>query len=86
MAADIHEQLTKYITDAHSIEVQALAQLDDAPEAAKEPGFEQALREHRKETERHERLTRQLLDNVQDRSVVVVSSRSSRPCFARLRL
>ncbi len=41
MAADIHEQLTKYITDAHSIEVQALAQL---------------------ETERHERQTRQLLD------------------------
>ena len=62
MAADIHEQLTKYITDAHSIEVQALAQLDKAPEAAKEAGFEQALREHRKETERHERLTRQLLE------------------------
>ena len=62
MAADIHEQLTKYITDAHSIEVQALAQLDSAPEAAREQGFEHALREHRKETERHERLTRQLLE------------------------
>ena len=62
MAADIHEQLTKYITDAHSIEVQALAQLDSAPNAAKEPGFEQALREHQSETERHERLTRQLLE------------------------
>jgi ferritin-like metal-binding protein YciE len=62
VAADIHEQLTKYITDAHSIEVQALAQLESAPVAAKEPGFEHALREHQTETGRHERLTRQLLE------------------------
>ena len=62
MAADIHEQLTKYITDAHSIEVQALAQLEKAPDVAEYPPFEQALREHLSETERHERLTRQLLD------------------------
>jgi ferritin-like metal-binding protein YciE len=62
VAADIHEQLTKYITDAHSIEVQALAQLESAPEAATEPGFEEALRRHQQETERHERLTRQLLE------------------------
>src|SRR5438477_600718 len=62
MAADIHEQLTKYITDAHSIEVQALAQLEKAPDVAEYPPFEQALREHTSETERHERLTRQLLD------------------------
>ena len=62
MAAEIHEQLTKYITDAHSIEVQALAQLEKAPDVAEYPPFEQALREHMSETERHERLTRQLLD------------------------
>jgi ferritin-like metal-binding protein YciE len=62
MAADIHEQLTKYITDAHSIEVQALAQLEKAPDVAANPGFEHALREHYTETERHERLTRQLLE------------------------
>ena len=31
MAADIQEQLTKYLTDAHSIEEQALAQLRTAP-------------------------------------------------------
>jgi ferritin-like metal-binding protein YciE len=62
VAVDIHEQLTKYVTDAHSIEVQALAQLDSAPDAAQEPGFEQALREHQQETKRHERLTRQLLE------------------------
>jgi len=63
MAADIHEQLTTYTSDAHSIEVQALAQLEKAPEVAKYPAFEQALREHYEETERHERLTRQLLDD-----------------------
>jgi len=42
--------------------VQALAQLEKAPDAAEYPPFEQALREHMPETERHERLTRQLLD------------------------
>jgi len=62
MAADIHEQLTRYLTDAHSIEVQALAQLEKAPDVAADPGFERALREHYAETERHERLTRELLD------------------------
>src|SRR5437763_12469598 len=62
MAADIHEQLTTYIIDAHSIEVQALAQLEKAPNVAKNPAFEHALSEHYSETERHERLTRQLLD------------------------
>jgi ferritin-like metal-binding protein YciE len=62
MAADIREQLTKYITDAHSIEVQALAQLEKAPDVAGDPAFAEALREHRAETERHERLTRKLLD------------------------
>ena len=31
MASDIQEQVTKYLTDAHSIEAQALAQLRRAP-------------------------------------------------------
>jgi ferritin-like metal-binding protein YciE len=62
VATDIHEQLTKYISDAHAIEVQALAQLDQAPDAAQYPPFEAALSEHKVETERHEKLTRQLLD------------------------
>ena len=44
MARDIHEQLTKYLTDAHSIEVQAIAQLKDAPDLAGDPGFAGALR------------------------------------------
>jgi hypothetical protein len=29
---DLHEQLTKYFGDAHSIEVQALSQLRTAPD------------------------------------------------------
>jgi hypothetical protein len=31
MPDDIHGQLTRYLTDAHSIEEQALAQLHTAP-------------------------------------------------------
>jgi ferritin-like metal-binding protein YciE len=62
MARDIHEQLTKYVADAHSIEVQALAQLEKAPDLAEYPAFEQALRDHYSETQRHERSTRQLLE------------------------
>jgi ferritin-like metal-binding protein YciE len=60
--SDIHEQLTKYLTDAHSIEVQALAQLKRAPDLAGDPQLAQQYREHLAETEGHERRTRELLD------------------------
>ena len=40
---DIQEQLTKYLTDAHSIEEQALAQLRSAPDLAGDPDAEGAL-------------------------------------------
>ena len=62
MARELHEQLTKYLTDAHSIEVQALAQLRTAPELAGDAELERAFREHLSETEGHERLTRELLE------------------------
>jgi ferritin-like metal-binding protein YciE len=62
MARDIDEQLTKYLTDAHSIEVQALAQLRTAPDLAGAPELAAAFRAHLAETEGHERLTRALLD------------------------
>lgn len=62
MARDIHEQLTKYLTDAHSIEVQALAQLKTAPDLAGAPPLAEAFRSHLMETEGHERLTRELLE------------------------
>ena len=62
MAEDIHEQLTKYLTDAHSIEVQALAQLRTAPDLAGDPELASNFREHLRETEGHERLVREALE------------------------
>jgi ferritin-like metal-binding protein YciE len=59
---DLSEQLVKYLTDAHSIEVQALAQLRTAPDLADDPENAAAFREHLKETERHEQLVRDLLE------------------------
>src|SRR5579884_3805330 len=56
------EQLVKYLTDAHSIEVQALAQLRTAPDLAADPENTAAFREHLDETAEHERLVRGLLE------------------------
>jgi ferritin-like metal-binding protein YciE len=61
MANDIHEQVTKYLTDAHSIEEQALAQLRTAPKIAGDPELARAYRDHLDETEGQERLVRELL-------------------------
>jgi ferritin-like metal-binding protein YciE len=58
----IDEQLVKYLTDAHSIEVQALAQMRSAPDMADAPQLAEAFRAHLVETERHEQLTRERLD------------------------
>jgi ferritin-like metal-binding protein YciE len=55
------EQLTKYVEDAHSIEVQALAQLRKAPDIAGDPELAAIYREHLVETEGHERATRSAL-------------------------
>jgi ferritin-like metal-binding protein YciE len=62
MARDASEQLTKYLTDAHSIEEQALQQLRRAPDLAGDPRIAAAFREHLGETEGHERLVRGLLE------------------------
>jgi ferritin-like metal-binding protein YciE len=63
MAADtLEEQLVKYLTDAHSIEVQALAQMRSAPGLASDPGLASAFRDHEAETERHEQLMRDCLE------------------------
>lgn len=50
---DIHEQLTKYLTDAHAIEEQSLAQMRTAPDIAGEPELARAFQEHLAETESH---------------------------------
>jgi ferritin-like metal-binding protein YciE len=62
MADDIHTQLTRYLTDAHSIEEQSLAQLRAAPELAGDPQLASAYREHLGETEIHEQTIRRLLE------------------------
>src|SRR6185437_14005939 len=63
MAREIDDQLTKYLTDAHSIEEQALAQLRTAPDLAGDPEIAAAFDLHRVETERHEAATRRMLDD-----------------------
>jgi ferritin-like metal-binding protein YciE len=62
MGRQIQEQLTKYLTDAHSIEEQSLQQMRMAPDIAGEPGLERAFVEHLAETERHESRIRSLLE------------------------
>src|SRR5918997_569323 len=58
----IDEQLTKYLTDVHSIEEQALAQLRLAPRVAGDRELARAYAEHLRETEDQERLVREQLE------------------------
>jgi len=58
---EIDDQLIKFLTDVHSIEVQALAQLEHAPEIAGDPALAKAFSEHLEETREHERLVLDLL-------------------------
>jgi ferritin-like metal-binding protein YciE len=53
---DLQEQLIKYLTDAHSIERQALVQMKAAPGMAGDSEMAAAFEQHRTETEEHERL------------------------------
>src|SRR3954470_18945765 len=63
MAADtLEEQLVKYLTDAHSIEMQALAQMRSAPDLADDERLSTAFKQHEGETERHEQLVRDRLE------------------------
>jgi ferritin-like metal-binding protein YciE len=59
---NLDEQLTKYLTDAHSIEEQALIQMRLAPRMAGTANIARIFREHLAETAEHERLTRERLD------------------------
>jgi len=53
---DLQTQLIKYLTDAHSIEHQALIQMKMAPGMAGDSEIAAAFELHRTETEEHERL------------------------------
>jgi ferritin-like metal-binding protein YciE len=61
MTRSLDDQLVKYLTDAHSIEEQALQQLRTAPAIAGDPELAAAFRAHIAETEGHERLVRERL-------------------------
>lgn len=58
----LEEQLTKYLTDVHSIEQQALVQMRAAPKLAGDQALAAAFTRHVTETEEHERLIRECLD------------------------
>jgi ferritin-like metal-binding protein YciE len=60
--SDIQEQLVKYLTDAHAIEVQALAQMKAAPKMAGTEQLAQMYEQHERETETHKRLIEQRLE------------------------
>jgi ferritin-like metal-binding protein YciE len=67
----LDDQLTKYLTDVHSIEVQAIAQLKAAPDIAGDSGLRKAFEDHLAETREHERLvSEQLEDRGADASTV----------------
>ena len=55
------EQLTKYLTDVHSIEEQALQQLGTAPEIAADEELSRVFREHLTETQDQKRRVRERL-------------------------
>src|SRR4051794_8352720 len=58
----LHEQLHKYLTDCHSIEVQALAQMKRAPAIAGNDELADIYRGHERETEEHKRLIEERLE------------------------
>src|SRR3954452_3798846 len=57
-----NEQLIKYLADAHSIEEQALQQMKQAPNLARDAELIRAFEQHLTETVRHEQLTRERLE------------------------
>jgi ferritin-like metal-binding protein YciE len=60
-ARDINQQLIMYLTDVHSIEVQALAQMKRAPDIAGNDTLVAIFSQHLEETRQHERLVLDLL-------------------------
>lgn len=62
MPDTLEEQLTKHLTDVHSIEEQALRQLRAAPEIVGDPELSRVFSDHLVETEEHERRVRKRLE------------------------
>lgn len=62
MPSTLDKQLTKYLSDVHSIEEQALQQLRTAPKIAGDDELAHTFREHLTETEDQERRVRERLE------------------------
>lgn len=62
-SAQPHEQLVTYLTDVHSMEMNAIEMLKTGAEHAGEPALKQAFREHLAETEEHARLIERCLEH-----------------------
>jgi ferritin-like metal-binding protein YciE len=62
MADNLHDQLHKYLTDVHSIEIQALAQLKRAPKIAGGDELAQMYEQHERETEEQKRLIEERIE------------------------
>ena len=60
--SDIQEQLDKYLTDVHAIEVQALVQLKAAPKIAGDERLAGMYARHEEETQEHKRLVEERLE------------------------
>ncbi len=61
---DLDDQLIKYLTDAHSIEQQALEQMKRAPDIAGDPAISEQFSQHLTETEQHEQRVRERLEEL----------------------
>ncbi len=89
MTRTITTQLAGYLSDAHAIEEQALAQLRSAPGVAGDDRLAAALAEHLGETETHERLVRERLDAYGDapsrwKDLIMAAGGKGFLAFARL--
>jgi ferritin-like metal-binding protein YciE len=58
---DLHEQLNKYLADAHAIEAQAIQLLERGPKIAGDPQLARLYEEHLAESREHQRLVEQRL-------------------------
>jgi ferritin-like metal-binding protein YciE len=67
----LREQLVKYLTDAHSIEEQALAQMRIAPRLAGDAQLADAFEKHCHETIEHERAVRERLGDLGARPSII---------------
>ncbi len=63
-ADDIQSQIVKYLTDVHSTEESAIIQLRTGADAVDDPRLARVLRDHLVETEQHERLVRERLEQL----------------------